>query len=186
MALRLGSSTCPSARFRPDGSSGEAGNGRRDGAAPSPRWRLLGAGCGAEEHANEPRPQPPTRVSVTVTPRRDHGAAAARSRSARNRRSRSPRTRTRAQPPVRSNAPLDVVFVAANLTDVDSRLELRGPARTSPPGRWSPTARHPAGQLPDRRLHDQRRRHPRRRSRSGSSSARTGPPPRTTLLLPVR
>jgi hypothetical protein len=33
------------------------------------------------------------------------------------------------QPPVRSKAPLNVVFVAANLTDVDSRLEVRGQGR---------------------------------------------------------
>ena len=28
---------------------------------------LLGAGCGAEEHPNDPRPQPPTRVSVAIS-----------------------------------------------------------------------------------------------------------------------
>lgn len=86
---------------------------------------LVAAGCGVEEHANEPRPQPPTRVSVAVSedrvtvqpPRIAVGPEPTRQ---------IPQNRETGQPPVRSNAPLDVVLVAANLTDVDSRLEVRG------------------------------------------------------------
>jgi hypothetical protein len=88
------------------------------------------AGCGTEEHANEARPQPPTRVSVaigedevTVQPRRiAFGPEPGQ---------RIPQNVGAAQPRVRGDAPLDVVFVAANLTDVDSRLEVRGPAEAT-------------------------------------------------------
>ena len=47
--------------------------------------------------------------------------------SAPNAPSRSPRTSTSAQPPIRTNGPLTVVFVAANLTNFDSHLEIHGP-----------------------------------------------------------
>lgn len=87
---------------------------------------LAFAGCGTEEHANEPRPQPPTRVTVTigeeevtVEPRR---IAIGPEPS-----QQIPQNVDAEQPPVSGDAPLDVVLVAANLTDVDSQLEVRGP-----------------------------------------------------------
>jgi len=87
---------------------------------------LVAAGCGTEEHANEPRPQPPTRVSVTITPRaitvQPPRIAVDPEPS-----QQIPQNQHADQPQVRSNAPVDVVFVAANLTDFDSKLELRGP-----------------------------------------------------------
>ena len=86
---------------------------------------LLAAGCGVEEHANEPRPQPSTRVSVavgddeiTVQP----GRIAVGPEPSQQ----IPQNVDADQPRVRSNAPVEVVLVAANLTDVDSRLEVRG------------------------------------------------------------
>lgn len=87
---------------------------------------LLAVGCGAEEHANEARPQPPTRVGVTITedaitvqpPRIAVGPEPTQQ---------IPQNQHTSQPPVRSNAPLDVVFVAANLTDSDSELKIQGP-----------------------------------------------------------
>ena len=86
---------------------------------------LVSAGCGAEEHVNDPRPQPPTRVSVAISedaisvqpPRIAIGPEPTQQ---------IPQNAHVEQPQVRSKAPLNVVFVAANLTDVDSRLELRG------------------------------------------------------------
>ncbi len=87
----------------------------------------LGAvGCGAQEHPNEARRQPPTRVSVTLTPRAITvqppriaiGPEASQQ---------IPQNQHAGQPPVRSNAPLDVVFVTANLTNSNSKLELHGP-----------------------------------------------------------
>jgi len=90
---------------------------------------LLGGGCGAESHVNAPRPQPPTRVSVavsdgaiTVQPRRIAIGPEPTQQIPQNAHVR--------QPPVRSRVPLNVVFVAANLTDVDSRLEVRGRGKT--------------------------------------------------------
>ncbi len=86
---------------------------------------LAAAGCGAESHVNDPRPQPPTRVSVavsdgkvTVQPRR---IALGPERT-----QQLPQNQHVKQPPVRSNAPVNVVFVASNLTTVDSRLLVRG------------------------------------------------------------
>jgi len=86
---------------------------------------LLGSGCGAEEHANDPRPQPPTRVSVAISdgaitvqpPRIAIGPEPTQQ---------IPQNQHATQPAVRSNRPLNVVFVAANLTDVNSHLQVRG------------------------------------------------------------
>jgi hypothetical protein len=87
---------------------------------------LATAGCGTEEHANEARPQPPTRVSVTVGEDEvtvEPGRIAAGPEPNQQ----IPQNIEAEQPRVRSKAPLEVVLVAANLTDVDSRLEVRGP-----------------------------------------------------------
>jgi hypothetical protein len=86
---------------------------------------VAGTGCGPEEHVNDPRPQPPTRVSVAISegsttvqpPRIAIGPEPTQQ---------IPQNQHAGQPPVRSKVPLDVVFVAANLTDVDSHLEIRG------------------------------------------------------------
>jgi len=86
---------------------------------------LLGAGCGAETHTNDPRPQPPTRVSVTVSDGQVNvqpGRIAVGPEPTQQ----IPQNAHAGQPPVRSNAPLNVVFVAANLTTTDSHLQVRG------------------------------------------------------------
>ncbi len=88
-------------------------------------FALLGSGCGASEHVNDPRPQPPTRVSVAISdgaitvqpPRIAIGPEPTQQ---------IPQNQHAGQPQVRSNAPLNVVLVAANLTSADSRLEVRG------------------------------------------------------------
>ena len=86
---------------------------------------LATAGCGAQENANEPRPQPPTRVSVTITPRaitvRPPRIAVGPERT-----QQIPQNQHASQPAIDSDAPVNVVFVTANLTDFDSRLEIRG------------------------------------------------------------
>jgi hypothetical protein len=87
---------------------------------------LLAAGCGSEENANEPRPQPPTRVSVTITPRAIT-VQPPRIAIGPEPTQQIPQNQHAGQPEVRSKAPLDIVLVAANLTDFDSKLELRGP-----------------------------------------------------------
>lgn len=83
------------------------------------------SGCGTEEHTNNPRPQPPTRVSVAI----NDGAVIVQPRRIAigpEPRQQIPQNQHAGQPPVRSDAPLDVVLVAANLTDIDSKLEVRG------------------------------------------------------------
>jgi len=87
---------------------------------------LVSVGCGAEENANEPRPQPPTRVSVSITPK-SITVQPARIAFGPEPRQQIPQNQHAGQPPVRSKAPVDVVFVAANLTNFDSKLEVRGP-----------------------------------------------------------
>jgi hypothetical protein len=87
---------------------------------------LATAGCGAEENANEPRPQPPTRVSVTVTPSAIT-VQPPRIAIGPEPTQQIPQNQHASQPQVKSKAPLDVVFVSANLTDFDSKLEVRGP-----------------------------------------------------------
>lgn len=91
---------------------------------------LAGAGCGAQENANEPRPQPPTRVSVSITPRSitvEPQRIAIGPEPAKQ----IPQNQHAGQPQVRSNTSVDVVFVTANLTDFDSKLEVRGPKDAS-------------------------------------------------------
>lgn len=86
---------------------------------------LAATGCGVQEHANDPRPAPPTRVSVSITedgitvvPRRI-GIGPQPTQQI-------PQNRDVEQPPMDTDAPLDVVLVAANLTTNDARLVVRG------------------------------------------------------------
>jgi len=91
---------------------------------------LATAGCGAAEHVNEPRPQPPTRVSVTVTPR-SITVQPPRVAFGPEPTQQIPQNQHAGQPPVRSKAPLDVVFVAANFTPRESKLIVHGRASAS-------------------------------------------------------
>lgn len=91
---------------------------------------LAVAGCGAESHTNDPRPQVATRVSVTVTEKAitvsPQGIGMGPEKS-----QQIPQNQNEAQPPIKTDAPLDVVFVAANQTGTDSELEVRGPTSAS-------------------------------------------------------
>jgi hypothetical protein len=86
---------------------------------------LSALGCGASEHANEGRAQPPTRVSVTITDR-TVSVTPARVAFGPEPTQQLPQNQHAGQTPVRSKAPVDLVFVTANLTDFDSKLEVRG------------------------------------------------------------
>lgn len=95
---------------------------------------LLAAGCGAESQVNEPRPQAPTRVSVAIS----EGAIdvqPGRIAIGPEPTQQIPQNQHVKQPYVNSDRPLNVVLVAANLTDTDSKLELRGAGKSlaSPP-----------------------------------------------------
>jgi hypothetical protein len=102
------------------------GRGRLASGCVLAALALAAVGCGTQESANEPRPQPPTRVSVTITPKaitvQPQQVAFGPEPT-----QQIPQNQHAGQPPVRSNAPVDVVFVTANLTDFDSKLEVRGP-----------------------------------------------------------
>ena len=94
---------------------------------------LAGLGCGAEEHANDPRPAPPTRVSVAIT---DDSITVQPSKIAFGPEESKliPQNQGQPQPAIRTNAPLDVVFVSANLTRTDSKLEIDGPKKSATSG----------------------------------------------------
>ena len=91
---------------------------------------LAAAGCGAQARHNDQRPQAPSRVSVTIGPKailvqpRAIGTGPDRTQQI-------PQNQNQAQPPTHSRGPLTVVLVAANQTETDSRLELRGPRDAS-------------------------------------------------------
>lgn len=88
---------------------------------------VLAAGCGAESHVNDPRPQVATRVSVTVSEKAitvdPQGIGKGEERD-----QQIPQNQNEKQPRIDTDAPLDVVFVAANQTGIDSELEVRGPS----------------------------------------------------------
>jgi len=91
---------------------------------------LAAGGCGTEEHPNLARSQPPTRVSVTITPKQIT-VQPARIAIGPEPTQQIPQNQHAGQPQVDSRMPVDVVFVAANLTDFDSHLEIRGGKRTT-------------------------------------------------------
>lgn len=91
---------------------------------------LVAWGCGAESRPNEPRPQVSARVSVSV------GADGVKVQPRKiafgpEKSQQIPQNQNHPQPPIDTDAPLDVTIVAANQTDRDVTLELRGPTSTS-------------------------------------------------------
>jgi hypothetical protein len=86
---------------------------------------LLAAGCGESRHANEQRPNVSTRVSVSIN--RDEvlvqptkiGVEAEKFQEI-------PQNEDHPEPPIKTKAPLDVIFVAANQTPTDTKLKIRG------------------------------------------------------------
>jgi hypothetical protein len=88
---------------------------------------LAAAGCGAERHANEQRPQVSTRVSVTIGPR-EVIVQPTRVAFGPEKTQQIPQNQNHPQPPIKTDAPLDVTFVSANQTTEDSKLVIRGAA----------------------------------------------------------
>jgi len=82
-------------------------------------------GCGAEERTNDPRSSPSSRVSVTIGPDKVTVQPPAIGLGP-DRTQQIPQNVHSRQPPIRTNAPLNVTIVAANLTDFDSHLEIHG------------------------------------------------------------
>src|SRR5262249_14899830 len=87
---------------------------------------LGAAGCGVQEHPNEQRPSPSARVSVIVS---DSGVSVTPTEVGVGPEPNNtlPQNRDVKQPRLREGRPLNVVMVAANLTDHDSELVVRGP-----------------------------------------------------------
>jgi hypothetical protein len=88
---------------------------------------LVGAGCGAETHPNEPRPAVPTRVSVTIG---ENGVVVKPSviGMGPEKHQQLPQNQDHPQPPIKTQAPLSVVFVTANQTGEDEKVMIKGPA----------------------------------------------------------
>jgi hypothetical protein len=93
---------------------------------------LAGAGCGATSHPNEPRPAVPTRVSVTI----GKGGIIVQPGTigmVPEKHQQLPQNQNHPQPDIKTQAPLDVVFVTANQTGADSKLVIRGPHKATSP-----------------------------------------------------
>jgi hypothetical protein len=93
---------------------------------------VVGAGCGAESHPNEPRPAVPTRVSVTI----GKGGIVVKPGTVgmgQEKHEQLPQNQNHQQPNIKTQAPLDVVFVTANQTTKNSKLVIRGPHKATSP-----------------------------------------------------
>jgi len=90
---------------------------------------FVGAGCGAESHPNEPRPAVPTRISVTigkggiVVKPGVIGVGPEKSQQI-------PQNQDHPQPPIKTQAPMDVVFVTANQTGNEEKLVIKGAGKS--------------------------------------------------------
>jgi hypothetical protein len=87
---------------------------------------LLGAGCGKEEHANDPRPQTPIEVTASISQKKVSVQPAAVG-GAEDGQQPISQNEGETDPELPSNTPLTVVITVANLTDTDTHLEIAGP-----------------------------------------------------------
>jgi hypothetical protein len=93
---------------------------------------VVGAGCGAESHPNEPRPAVPTRVSVTI----GKGGIEVQPQTiglGPEKHQQLPQNQDHPQPPIKTQAPLAVVFVTANQTESPEKLTIKGPKHATSP-----------------------------------------------------
>jgi hypothetical protein len=86
---------------------------------------LLAAGCGESRHANEQRPNVSTRVSVSIN-RDEVLVQPTKIGMEREKFQEIPQNQAHPEPPIKTKAPLDVVFVTANQTPTDTKLMIRG------------------------------------------------------------
>ena len=93
---------------------------------------LIGAGCGAESHPNEPRPAVPIRVSVTIG---ENGIVVNPSTIAMGpeKHQQLPQNQNQPQPQIKAQAPVAVVFVTANQTAKAEKVVVKGPKSASSP-----------------------------------------------------
>lgn len=86
---------------------------------------LACAGCGTESHRNEPRPAVSTRVSVTI----GKGGVVVKPGSigiGQERHQQLPQNQNQQQPDIKTQAPMNVVFVTANQTENPIKLRIKG------------------------------------------------------------
>ena len=107
------------------------GGGRRAAVAGIAAALTVAAfGCGAQERTNDPRPQVATRVSVKVGPSaisvQPPAIALGPEKS-----QQIPQNQNHAQPPIRTDRPVSIVFTVANETDHDTQLQIHGPKDAS-------------------------------------------------------
>ncbi len=93
---------------------------------------LVGAGCGAESHPNEPRPAVPIRVSVTIG---ENGILVKPSTIAMGpeKHQQLPQNQDHPQPNIKTQKPVAVVFVTANQTGEKEKVTVKGPKSASSP-----------------------------------------------------
>lgn len=97
---------------------------------------IAAAGCGVEEHANEPRPQIPANVSMTIT---DSGIDIVPDLiGIGDRQAQLPQNAGQPQPERAVDEPLNILFTIANQTDTETRVEIRGPGRDQTSGPMVP------------------------------------------------
>jgi hypothetical protein len=108
---------------------------------------VVGAGCGAETHPNEQRPAVATRVSVTID---NHGIVVKPSivGVGPEKHQQLPQNQNHPQPNIKTQAPLDVVFVTANQTGKESKLVIRGPHGATSPQIYANSPATFAAELP--------------------------------------
>src|ERR1700709_954018 len=101
---------------------------------------LVGVGCGAETHPNEPRPAVPTRVSVTIG---ENGIVVQPPKIAvgPERHKQRPQNQDHPQPNIKSQKPLSIVFVTANQSGEKEKVVVKGPKSVSSPAIPPPSPR---------------------------------------------
>lgn len=88
------------------------------------------AGCGAEEHANDPRPPSPVEVTVSLSEDQVTAQPAKVGIGGENKQAIS-QNEDSENPDFESNTPLNVIFTVANLTKFDTKLEIQGPKQAT-------------------------------------------------------
>ncbi|HYG95578.1 MAG TPA: hypothetical protein VD741_00595 [Solirubrobacterales bacterium] len=86
---------------------------------------LLIGGCGESRHDNEQRPQVSTQVSITISPD-EVIVQPLKIAMGPEKFQEIPQNQDHPEPPIETDAPLDVIFVTANQTPTDTRLKIDG------------------------------------------------------------
>ena len=95
---------------------------------------FLVAGCGAEEHANDPRPASPSEVTASISQTAVSVQPSAIGVGGSQGTQPLGQNAGQKEPTISSKTPMTVAFTIANLTNFRTQLEIQGPVnKTSPP-----------------------------------------------------